>query len=185
MTADTPRKIRTRLAWFGITAIAGGGCDLQTKSWAERALSDRPGQSLAIIDPWLEFDLAYNRGTAFSVVRDLGDARWFFGVLALVVVAVLVINVVRWQAERRELLGLGAIAGGAIGNGVDRLIHLSAAETGVVDFIKVNYPWGGSWPTFNVADILIAVGAGLLLLGSAIRRKSPEAPPNAAPSAAT
>lgn len=182
-SAKSPNKAWQRLTWFGLTAIAGGGCDLQTKTWAERALAGRPGQSLAIIDPWLEFDLAYNRGTAFSLVRDLGDARWFFGVLALAVVAILVVNVVRSQASRMELLALGAIAGGAIGNGIDRLIHLSAAEAGVVDFIKVNYPWGGSWPTFNVADVLIAVGIGVLILGS-MRRSDRNTAPTVAASTA-
>lgn len=164
-------------------AVAGGGCDLQTKAWAERTLVDLPGQSLAVVDPWLELSLAYNKGTAFSFVPDLGDARWIFGVIALAVVVVLVVGVVRSYKNRLEVLALGTIAGGAIGNGVDRLLRLTPhGETGVVDFIKINYPWGGSWPTFNVADVLIAVGVAALLLAS-FRRRADEPHADSAESA--
>ena len=179
---------KAQFAWFGLTALAGGGCDLHSKAWAEGTLRELPGQSMAVVDPWLELSLAYNRGTAFSFVRDLGDARWFFGVLALAVVIILALAVLRSRGTRLEVLALGTIAGGAIGNGVDRLFRLApGGETGVVDFIKINYPWGGSWPTFNVADVLIAVGVGALLWVSLRRRKSSDdvtGSPPAAPSPA-
>jgi signal peptidase II len=169
------RRVWPRLGWFGAMAVAGGGCDLQTKAWAERTLADLPGQSMAVVDPWLELSLAYNKGTAFSFIPDLGDARWFFGVIALAVVVFLVVGVVRSYQDRLEVLALGVIAGGAIGNGVDRLLRLTPhGDTGVVDFIKVNYPWGGSWPTFNVADVLIAVGVAALLLAALRRRRDGE-----------
>ena len=78
-----------------------------------------------------------------------------------------------------ELLAFGTIAGGALGNGIDRLVRLSPrGGTGVVDFIKINYPWGGSWPTFNVADVLVAVGVAVLLLRS-FRRTPAAATPAA------
>jgi signal peptidase II len=120
-----------------------------------------PGKAVTVVEPWLELALSYNHGTAFSIIRDLGAARVAFGVLALVVVIVLAVMIVRGNADGPQSVALGAIAGGAIGNGVDR-----AFGGGVVDFIKVNYPWGAaSWPTFNVADALVVCGvAGLLLL---------------------
>ena len=153
------------LAWFGLTALAGGGCDLATKAWAEEALLALPRHSMMVHEPWLELALAYNRGTAFSLLPDLGAARWIMGLLALVTAIVLLVVVVRSRAGRFAAIALGAIAGGAIGNGIDRMFHLApSGGTGVVDFIKINYPWGGSWPTFNVADVLVAVGAGMLLL---------------------
>ena len=70
---------------------------------------------------------------------------------------------------------MGAIAGGAIGNGFDRAFGEGpTGEAGVVDFIKVNYPWGGSWPTFNVADALVAGGvAGIALVRIWQRRRQP------------
>ena len=45
---------------------------------------------------------------------------------------------------------------------------------GKVDFIKINYPWGGSWPTFNVADVLVFVGVALFVAYALWRR--PEDP---------
>jgi signal peptidase II len=153
------------LVWFGLTAVGGGGCDLATKAWAEETLIELPRHSKMVLEPWLELSLAYNRGTAFSLLPDLGVARWIMGLVALVAAIVLLVVVVRSRAGRFAAIALGAIAGGAIGNGIDRMFHLApGGGTGVVDFIKVNYPWGGNWPIFNVADVLVAVGAGMLIL---------------------
>jgi len=168
----------SRVAWFGFATLLGGGCDLQTKAWAEQALR---GGSRMIFDPWLEFSLAYNRGTAFSLVPDLGVARWGMGAFALAMVVVLLVFAIRSDGHLLEMLALGTIAGGALGNGIDRLIRLAPqGGTGVVDFIKVNYPWGGSWPTFNVADVLVAVGVAVLFL-----RGFQSAPTEAAPKPAS
>jgi signal peptidase II len=176
------------LAWFLGTSALGGGCDLQTKAWAERTLSDVPGRTIVAVEPWLEFALTYNRGTAFSIVRDLGTARIVFGLLALVVVIAVLVMVLRGREDTPSSVALGAIAGGALGNGIDRAFHVGpAGEAGVVDFIKVNYPWAGSsraeragglmdgsWPTFNVADALVACGvAGLGLVRLWQRRRRP------------
>ncbi len=172
MSADAPaRRSLLRAALFGVTAVLGAGCDVGTKVWAEERLTDLPGQSLALIAPWLELSLQYNPGTAFSFVGDLGGGvRFVLGALSLLVVGVLLVMALRGQ--RLQALALGLIAGGAVGNGYDRLFR----ESGVVDFIRVNYPWGGSWPTFNVADALVAVGAALLVL-EAMRAKRDAPPP--------
>lgn len=172
------REHGRRLGWFAAACLAGGGCDLQSKAWAERTLAGLPGKSMAVFDPWLELSLSYNRGTAFSVVRDLGAGRWILGVFALVVVAVLVAMLVRSKGDRVDALALGSIAAGAIGNGIDRIVRLTPeGGTGVVDFVKVNYPWGGSWPVFNVADALVACGVAVLVLRQLRRR--PEKPATA------
>ncbi|MBC8069027.1 MAG: signal peptidase II [Deltaproteobacteria bacterium] len=176
-----PREQLRRLAWFTATGLLGGGCDLHTKAWAEHTLAGRPGMSMAVIDPWLELSLSYNRGTAFSVIRDLGAGRWVLGVVALAVVVALVVILVRTRADRVDALALGAIAGGALGNGIDRVFRLApGGGTGVVDFVKLNYPWGGSWPVFNVADVLVACGVIVLLLRRALDRSTH--PPATAPS---
>jgi signal peptidase II len=177
----TPRSWGS-LVWFVLAAVTGGGCDLATKAWAEGSLVALPGRSMVVLEPWLELALHYNRGTAFSFVPDLGAVRWILGLVAILVAIVLLFVVVRTRASRVDAFALGMVAGGAIGNGIDRMFNfVSGGGTGVVDFIKVNYPWGGSWPTFNIADVLIAVGVAMLLLSNLLGRgkRQPERPERA------
>ena len=108
------------------------------------------------------FDLTlhYNKGAAFSFLSNAGGwQRWLFTGLALGVSGVLVAWI--WRLPGRQLLlatGLSLVLGGALGNAVDRVLlgH-------VVDFISVHYA-GRYFPTFNIADAAISVGAALLLL---------------------
>jgi signal peptidase II len=174
--------VRHRLARFALfitPALLGGGCDLRSKLWVEEMMHGIPGRALTVIDPWLDLVLAYNRGTAFSVVPDLGVVRLVMGLLALaIVLAFLIVVLKSSKITALEIFALGLVAGGAFGNGLDRLFHRApGGGTGVVDFIRINYPWGGSWPAFNVADVLIAVGAALLLCGRFFKRSAaaPEA----------
>lgn len=168
-------RLRGPAIWFCLAAVLGGGCDLTTKAWAEGNLDTLPGRSMMVFEPWLEFALTYNRGTAFSLVPDLGVARWIFGLVALAVAILLLVIVVRSKASRFDAFAFGTIAGGAIGNGIDRVFNfVPGGGTGVVDFIKLNYPWGGSWPTFNIADVLIAVGVAMLLLRNLFWRNKQE-----------
>ncbi len=102
-----------------------------------------------------------NTGAAFSFLAGAGGwQRWFFVVLATGVSAVIVGWL--WQSRKQGpvvlMAGLGLVLGGAVGNLIDR------ARLGyVTDFIQV---WFGNWafPSFNVADAAISVGAALLIL---------------------
>lgn len=164
------RSTATKLAFFVFLTVAGAGCDLGTKAWAVESLRDLPNQTLSVVAPWLDFSLSYNRGTAFSIASDLGDLRPVMGALSLLVAAALLALALRAKSGI-EVAAFGIIAGGAIGNGFDRLFReLPEGGTAVVDFIRVNYPWGGSWPTFNIADALLAIGVPLLLLASLQQR---------------
>jgi len=102
-----------------------------------------------------------NTGAAFSFLADAGGwQRWFFVVLASVVSAVIVVWLWRVRKEGPLVLmaGLSLVLGGAIGNLIDR------ARLGyVTDFFQV---WFGDWafPSFNVADAGITVGAALLII---------------------
>ena len=163
-----------RVGLFVAVTAGAAAIDLVTKAWAVDALIDLPGRAVMVVDPWLELALTWNQGTAFSMIRDLGAARWFFGAFSLGVAAALWWMVRRGGGLAVEAVALGLLASGALGNGYDRVFRIAPnGGTGVVDFVKVNYPWGGSWPTFNVADGALVVGAGLLLWMALRGRWSP------------
>jgi signal peptidase II len=164
-----PRALAA-LLFCGVAAL-GSGCDVATKSWAEGALGGDPPRTMTILAPYLELELRHNTGTAFSVIPDLGAARVGFGLFSFAVVLALIVVVLRRPEQHVQTLALAALAAGAIGNGIDRITGAP-----VVDFIRVNYPWGGSWPTFNVADVLVAVGVIVLLLQSFVAPPQPPSP---------
>lgn len=130
--------------------------DQASKWWAVSYLTTHPKIELL---PILNISLAYNRGVAFGLFNDGGDwQRVFFSVLA-VVVGIFIFNMVRrlQQQEKIMAMALMLVLGGAIGNLIDR-VFLGY----VIDFIDVYYQaW--HWPTFNVADSAISVGAVLLV----------------------
>jgi signal peptidase II len=102
-----------------------------------------------------------NSGAAFSFLANAGGwQRWFLAVLAGAVSIVIAVWLWRIRNEEHNILtaGLALVLGGAIGNLIDRILlgH-------VTDFIQVLF---GSWafPSFNVADAGISVGAALLIV---------------------
>ena len=115
------------------------------------------------INDFINLTHQQNTGAAFSFLAGAGGwQRWFFVVLATTVSAALVVWLWRIRAGNLLVLaaGLTLVLGGAVGNLVDR-IRLGY----VTDFIQV---WFGSWafPSFNVADSAITVGAALLIIDS-------------------
>lgn len=110
--------------------------------------------------PFFNLSLSYNPGAAFSFLAGAsGWQRWFFSVLALGVSVFIVLWIKRLQAhERWTAAGLALILAGAIGNLIDRLLYGH-----VVDFIQLYYD-RFYWPTFNIADSAITVGAVILVV---------------------
>ena len=128
--------------------------DQLTKHWALLALQDGPTDLVGS----LRFKLAFNSGTAFSVGEGRGG---IISALGLVVVGALLVSVLKWPGRLPALAG-GLVAGGAIGNLVDRVFRDGGdgfLGGHVVDMIDLQW-----WPVFNVADIGIVGGAALLAL---------------------
>ncbi len=152
---------------LGYLVITGGVfmIDQTTKAWAIRRL--RFGDDMNIIPGFLNFAYAQNTGVAFSMLDDHGDAgRW--GLSAVAVIAGILVLYFFWKTPRSDDRILGALAlllAGIAGNVTDRL-RLGF----VIDFIDVQF---GSWhyPTFNVADMAIITGAGLLILDMVMTKK--------------
>ena len=129
--------------------------DQLTKHWAVNALDDN--RVIDVIGS-LRFNLAFNRGMAFSQGDGIGP---LVPILAVTVVALLLMTVGR-STSRWFTLGVGLIVGGSLSNVIDRLFRNDGWLQGaVVDFIDVQW-----WPVFNVADAAIVTGAALLLLTS-------------------
>ncbi|HXY92014.1 MAG TPA: signal peptidase II [Acidimicrobiia bacterium] len=144
---------RTRLAAgivFSIVAL-----DLITKTWAVRALADGP---VSIVGDSVSFRLARNTGGAFSLFQA-------FTPLLAVVAGVVTFFLVRTVQRTRDTLlvvALSLVLGGAVGNLIDRVFRSPGFLRGaVVDFVHI-----GAWPTFNVADSAITIGAVLVVVWS-------------------
>lgn len=123
--------------------------DLATKAIA-RSYLDHP-INLGLFD----LSLVENTGVAFGLGANLPP--WVLLIATTVVLAGVSLVILR---EGASLLGGGLIVGGAMGNLADRLLGGS-----VTDFLSM--PW---WPAFNVADVVIVVGVGILLISAAPRR---------------
>ncbi|MBX3607305.1 MAG: lipoprotein signal peptidase [Piscinibacter sp.] len=101
----------------------------------------------------------HNAGAAFSFLAGAsGWQRWFFVVLGAAAAVFIVWLLRRHAGQRLFATALALILGGALGNVVDRLLHGY-----VVDFIQVHHA-GWYFPSFNVADSAISIGAALLIL---------------------
>jgi signal peptidase II len=107
----------------------------------------------------LRLRLTFNSGASFSVGSGRGG---IIAAVGLVVLLFVFRSVLRWPG-RLAGIGIGVAAGGALGNLVDRVFRAGEGFLGgrVVDFIDPQW-----WPVFNVADIAIFTGAGLLVLAS-------------------
>ena len=133
---------------------------------------------------FLNFTLMHNPGAAFSFLSEAGGwQRWFFTVIAFSA-SVFLIFWIKTLTPQERLTGWGLtfILGGAIGNLIDRLFFGY-----VIDFIQVYYhaqscfigfsPYqtiAGQicvWPTFNIADSAISVGAVILILDSLLSHR--------------
>jgi len=127
--------------------------DQLSKLWAVRALADAP---VSIIGDDVSFELTRNTGSAFSLFQA------FTPLLALIAigVAVLLVREVRRSRDTLMIVGLSLVLGGALGNLADRLFRSPGFLKGaVVDFVHV-----GRFPTFNVADSAITIGAVLIVI---------------------
>ena len=162
MTTDestrTARVTRARIA-LAVTAALLAAVDLGLKAWASRALADGSSVDLGVI----QLRLTFNPGVAFS----LGDTLPSGVVLSATGLIVAGLAVFAWRTARTATLpmrlGLAAVLAGAIANLADR-----AADGAVTDYLHT-----GWFPTFNLADVFITLGAVALVLASLRTTDSP------------
>lgn len=161
--------LHNKLTTFVGTAAAVLVLDLFTKFLVQQTL--REYESIPVVGNFFRLTYIYNPGAAFGL--HLGPySRFIFLGLAFVALGVLIVMYRHTPAqERLKVFAIGAIAGGALGNVIDRL----RSAAGVVDFLDFGV---GSlrWPIFNIADTAVTIGAVLLLasLWSEDRRRDRE-----------
>lgn len=143
------------LLFWGV-ALVVVAVDLVTKATAVWALQPEYTPH-DIVGDAVRLTLVHNPGAAFGL--SFGPlSRWIFMALTVAILGIL------WRfyratrpAEHVRVLALALVCGGAVGNLLDRI----RSGAGVVDFIDVG--WGDHrWPTFNVADMAVSIGAVLL-----------------------
>lgn len=141
--------------------------DILTKAWAEQALSfQRP---VSVIGDLLRFTLGYNTGVAFGLFAKGGSGP-------LIVTGVVIIGLAIWAISALRagdftpaaVWPMGLILGGAVGNFGDRLLDMC-----VTDFLDVGIG-ATRWPTFNLADSFIVLGAIILMLTTLLAKPPQE-----------
>jgi signal peptidase II len=137
--------------------------DQASKFWLVRVF-DIAHRGTVKLTPFFDLVLAWNQGISFGWFQNDGPTAQIV-LMAIKVVAVVVLGV--WMARSHTplaTLALGLIIGGAIGNGIDRLIYGA-----VVDFALFHVQIGENtfnWYVFNLADVAIVAGVAALLYDS-------------------
>ena len=122
-----------------------------------------PEEPFVLWEGVLRFSYVENTGAAFGM---LSDQRWVFLIISTVAIVALLVFLWKWPPESKwACAALAMVAGGGLGNMIDRVFRINAQGTGyVVDFIDFYlFPELWQW-VFNVADCFVCVGAGLLML---------------------
>ena len=137
--------------WGVLAALVALVIDQASKTWALGALWPPYSEGIVVL-PVLNLRLGFNTGVTFGMFADsAAGAVW-----ALVLIKAGVVAFLGWwlwhSVARLEVVALGLIIGGALGNIADRL-RIGA----VVDFLDAHYD-GWDWPTFNMADVAIVSG---------------------------
>lgn len=167
------------LKWLGLTSVVIV-LDQITKQWMVSLLAlheqwyiypDAASlQSMTELPSYgFNLTMAHNYGAAFSFLANAGGwQKWFFIALAAVMSVVLLVWLLRLPRHAKwEAAAVALVLGGAIGNGIDRVLHGY-----VIDFIQFYADFlkpilgGAYFPAFNVADSAIFIGAVMLIIDS-------------------
>lgn len=141
--------------------------DQATKYLVEKHI--RLYETITVVQGFFNLTHVRNKGAAFGILADVPGIWRSLFFISVTVIAVAVIGfLIRTTKERLQIIAFSLIAGGAMGNLIDRLRY---AE--VVDFIQW-YVKDFYWPSFNIADSAISVGVVLLVVDMLFTKKQEE-----------
>ena len=147
--------IRNR--WFWVAAGVGLVLDQLTKFWVVQTFElTSPPQTIPLWPGVFHFTYVTNTGAAFSLFSQNGE--WLKWLSLLVSLGLIALGALTHLSNRWEQVGYGFILGGALGNGIDRML---AGE--VVDFLDFRLI---QFPIFNLADVCINIGIACLLIAA-------------------
>lgn len=157
-----PSPVRPWLVLAAVLLVA----DQLSKLWIAQAFTY--AETIPVIDGFFNLTRVHNEGAAFSFLAGAGGwQRWFFTAIGIVA-AVVITWMLNKHADRRLFaFALACILGGALGNVLDR-VRLGH----VVDFLQFHFS-GWYFPSFNVADTAITIGAVALILDELLRMRRP------------
>ncbi|NOZ62028.1 MAG: signal peptidase II [Calditrichaeota bacterium] len=155
---QTRIRPKLRILILSLFVIFLASCDLSSKWLAKSHLHHAP--PIQLVKNYLELHYTENTAIAFSMLQsvDTGIRQWL--IYGLSSIAMIFLISLIWKFRKGTLFPLIAlmfILSGAIGNISERIMRGY-----VIDFIHLHYFNKWSWPVFNVADILITIGAILL-----------------------
>ena len=155
--------------WRGVSFLAVLACttgfDFASKEWARDTLTE--GVPQPVIEGVWDWELAYNTGAAFS---SFTGSQLLLSLIACAALVMLGVMAARTRPEQHlRRISLAMIAGGAVGNLIDRI-----RDGAVTDFVR----WKAgefSWPIFNVADVALVIGVALMTIDGFLesRRRAP------------
>lgn len=152
-----PPSLKSHLV-FWLVAVIGLALDLWTKRAIFNWLEQRG--SIPIINGFLQLVLAENDGAAFGIAA--GKYHLLVAVSVVALIAILAIFLFSGTQQKLIYIALGLFAAGVCGNLWDRVFNNGQVR----DFIDVVYWPGRHWPAFNVADTLLCIGVGLLIIST-------------------
>ncbi len=156
------RNFKAHLCLWIVTVI-GVGADLLSKSWAVARLGNPEEgnpQQIDIIQGYVRFVTVCNPAAVGGAAA--GKTTLLVGASVVAIIMLLWFFAVSRSNQLGCHIGLGMLLAGVLGNLHDRVFN----DGKVVDFIEVNlHFWPADpWPTFNIADVLLTVGVGILMI---------------------
>lgn len=113
---------------------------------------------------FIDFNLTYNTGAAFSFMDDSTLFLAFLSLIASIAIIYVILKYTTYDKDKLLHISMGLILGGCVGNLIDRFMTVFKIRRGVIDFIDI---YIGSWHfpgTFNLADAFLCIGVGLIIL---------------------
>jgi signal peptidase II len=165
---------RKKWILFAVVTALSLVADQVTKIWARGSLPVHPagcdipddfishqcnGVNVDVVGDFWKWRLSMNPGSAFGLFSSQTGARVFLSLVGIAAVIGMVLMLRKARPDQKVLhWALALVAGGAIGNLIDRIYY------GVVtDFVLWQYS-GHEWPVFNVADVVLVIGVGLMFI---------------------